>query len=86
MIRAEKASGSRPDSRTELQVLLDFLRLGDALVVTRIDRLARLLRDLQNIVHELKLKERVEPASDRAADQYGHRRRQGVPRRAWRVC
>jgi DNA invertase Pin-like site-specific DNA recombinase len=59
VIRAEKASGSRPDSRTELQVLLDFLRLGDALVVTRIDRLARLLRDLQNIVHELKLKERV---------------------------
>ena len=29
---------------------------GDALVVTRIDRLARSLRDLQNIVHELKQK------------------------------
>src|ERR1700757_22642 len=56
VIRAEKASGTRRDGRTELQVLLDFLRPGDALVVTRIDRLARALRDLQNIVHELKEK------------------------------
>ena len=47
VIRAEKASGTRRDGRTELQVLLDFLRPGDALVVTRIDRLARSLRDLQ---------------------------------------
>src|SRR5690242_20992376 len=54
VIRAEKASGTRRDGRTELQVLLDFLRPGDALVVTRIDRLARSLWDLQYIVHELK--------------------------------
>ena len=54
VIRAEKASETRRDGRTELQVLLDFLLPGDALVVTRIDRLARSLRDLQNIVHELK--------------------------------
>src|SRR6202051_803936 len=54
VIRAEKASGSRRDGRTELQVLLDFARPGDALVVTRIDRLARSLKDLQDIVHELK--------------------------------
>ena len=33
---------------------MEFLRDGDALVVTRIDRLARSLRDLQNIVHDLK--------------------------------
>ena len=50
----DKVSGTRRDGRTELQVLLDFLRPGDALVVTRIDRLARSLRDLQDIVHELK--------------------------------
>ena len=56
MIRAEKASGARRDGRTELQVLLDFLRPGDALVVTRIDRLARSMKDLQDIVHELKRK------------------------------
>ena len=56
VIRAEKASGARGDGRTELQVLLDFLRAGDTLVVTRIDRLARSLKDLQDIVHELKAK------------------------------
>jgi DNA invertase Pin-like site-specific DNA recombinase len=33
---------------------MEFLRPGDTLVVTRIDRLARSIRDLQNIVHELK--------------------------------
>ena len=54
VIRAEKASGTRRDGRTELQVLLDFLRAGDTLVVTRIDRLARSLKDLQDIVYELK--------------------------------
>jgi DNA invertase Pin-like site-specific DNA recombinase len=54
VMRAEKASGAHRDGRTELQVLLDFLRGGDTLVVTRIDRLARSLKDLQDIVHELK--------------------------------
>jgi DNA invertase Pin-like site-specific DNA recombinase len=33
-----------------------FLRRGDTLVVTRIDRLARSMRDLQNLVHELREK------------------------------
>ena len=56
VIRAETASGSRRDGRTELQALLDFLHVGDTLVVTRIDRLARSLKDLQDIVHELKQK------------------------------
>ena len=56
VIRAEKASGTRRDGRAELQVLLDFLRPGDALLVTRIDRLARSMKDLQDIVHELKEK------------------------------
>lgn len=56
VIRAEKASGTRRDGRTELQALLDFLHAGDTLVVTRIDRLARSLKDLQDIVHELKAK------------------------------
>jgi DNA invertase Pin-like site-specific DNA recombinase len=35
---------------------MQFLRRGDTLVVTRIDRLARSLRDLENIVHELREK------------------------------
>jgi DNA invertase Pin-like site-specific DNA recombinase len=53
VIRTEKASGSNRKGRTELETLMDFLRRGDTLCVTRIDRLARSLRDLQNIVHEL---------------------------------
>ena len=56
VIRAEKASGARRDGRTELQALIEFLRKGDTLVVTRIDRLARSVKDLQDIVHELKAK------------------------------
>lgn len=53
IVRAEKASGTSRKGRNELDTLLDFLRPGDTLVVTRIDRLARSLRDLQNLVHEL---------------------------------
>ena len=34
VIRAEKASGSRRDGRTELLVLLDFVQPGDTLVVS----------------------------------------------------
>jgi DNA invertase Pin-like site-specific DNA recombinase len=54
VIRAEKASGRRRDGGTELQVLLDFVQPGDTLIVTRIDRLARSMTDLQDIVHEQK--------------------------------
>jgi DNA invertase Pin-like site-specific DNA recombinase len=54
VIRAEKASGSRRDLRTELRALLDILQPGDMLIVTRIDRLARSMKDRQDIVHELK--------------------------------
>ena len=53
IIRAEKASGSSRDGRTELSLLLEFLRQGDTLMVTRVDRLARSIRDLQNIVYSL---------------------------------
>ena len=53
-VRQEKVSGTSTNGRAELNILLDFLREGDELVVTRIDRLARSIRDLQNIVHDLK--------------------------------
>ncbi len=56
VIRAEKASGTTRQGRTELASMLEFIRPGDTMVVTRIDRLARSLRDLQNIVHELRAK------------------------------
>jgi DNA invertase Pin-like site-specific DNA recombinase len=56
IIRAEKTSGASRRGRSELETLLEFLRPGDTLIVTRIDRLARSLRDLKNIVHELREK------------------------------
>src|SRR6476620_8279234 len=56
VIRAEKASGTSRNGRTELETLLQSLTAGDMLVVNRIDRLARSMRDLQNIVHELREK------------------------------
>ena len=54
VVRAEKRSGADREGRAELRLLLDFLRAGDTLVVTRVDRLARSLKDLQDIVHELR--------------------------------
>jgi DNA invertase Pin-like site-specific DNA recombinase len=49
----EKASGTKRDGRTELQKVLSILGAGGALVVTRLDRLGRSLRDLANIAHEI---------------------------------
>ena len=54
VIRKEKASGTTTKGRTELATILDFIREGDTLVVTRIDRLARSIADLQDIVRTLK--------------------------------
>ena len=54
IVRSEKISGTSRKGRKELDNLIEFLRDGDTLVVTRIDRLARSIRDLQNIVHTLK--------------------------------
>ena len=56
VIRSEKKTGIRREGRAELDILLQFLRTGDTLVITRIDRLARSLKDLQDIVYELKAK------------------------------
>lgn len=54
IVRSEKISGTSRQGRDELDLLMMFMREGDTLVVTRVDRLARSIRDLQNIVHELK--------------------------------
>jgi DNA invertase Pin-like site-specific DNA recombinase len=54
IIRTEKISGTSRQGRDQLALLMEFMRQGDTLVVTRVDRLARSIRDLQNIVHELK--------------------------------
>lgn len=53
IIRGEKVSGTSREGRQELDTLLQFLRAGDSLLVTRIDRLARSISDLQDIVRYL---------------------------------
>jgi DNA invertase Pin-like site-specific DNA recombinase len=55
VIFEEKASGTKRDGRTELQKVLSVLGKRDALIVTRLDRLGRSLRDLANIAHEIEL-------------------------------
>src|SRR4030088_3149076 len=68
VIRAEKRSGSSTEGRTELQTVLEFLRKGDVLMVTRIDRLARSIGDLQDIVRALKAKGAALKATEQPID------------------
>lgn len=48
----EKISGTTRE-RPQLKLCMDYLREGDTLFVHSMDRLARSLKDLLNIVHEL---------------------------------
>jgi DNA invertase Pin-like site-specific DNA recombinase len=64
----EKISGAKRD-RPELGRLLDHLRAGDAVTVTRLDRLARSTRDLLEIAERIKdvgagLRSLAEPWAD----------------------
>src|SRR4051812_16465343 len=52
VVRSEKVSGGSREGRVELETILQFLRPGDELVVTRLERLGRSTRDVLNIVHE----------------------------------
>lgn len=54
IVRSEKVSGTSRSGRTELELLLELIKEGDTLMVTKIDRLARSMKDLQDIVHSLK--------------------------------
>lgn len=68
IIRSEKMSGTTTKGRSELQALLEFIREGDTLVVTRIDRLARSIGDLQDIVRELKSRRAALRATEQPID------------------
>jgi DNA invertase Pin-like site-specific DNA recombinase len=68
IIRAEKVSGTSTNGRHELQQLMTFIRQGDTLVVTRIDRLARSIGDLQDIVRELRAKGVTLKATEQPVD------------------
>lgn len=53
MIFSEKKSGRRASDREQLALALAFLRDGDTLVITRLDRLARSVIDLHQIVEKV---------------------------------
>lgn len=55
-IFAEKRSGASTDDRPELKRAIEYVREGDVLLVTRIDRLARSVPDLATIIENLKAK------------------------------
>lgn len=68
VIRSEKQSGTTTKDRAELRTVLDFLREGDVLMVTRIDRLARSIGDLQDIVREVRAKGATLKATEQPID------------------
>ena len=70
IVRSEKASGTKRNGRTELELLLEFLHDGDTLMVTRVDRLARSIKDLQDIVHLLKEKNVTLKATEQPIDTH----------------
>lgn len=52
----DQRTGTTQEGRVGLDAALDYVREGDTLVVTRVDRLARSIGDLQDIVRRLRSK------------------------------
>jgi len=77
LIFAEKISGNKREGREKLAMLLGLADEGDTIVVTRIDRLARSMHDLQMIAHELRQK-RTNLRWERQAEGSAKAKRQGV--------
>jgi Cytidylate kinase-like family/Resolvase, N terminal domain len=78
-IRSEKRSGTSTANREELRTVLDFLRKGDVLMVTRIDWLARASATCRISFEPCGPRRLVE--GDRAADRHQHGGGQVLPRR-----
>src|SRR5262245_10296203 len=55
-IFSEKVSGTSRQGREKLEEMLRFVRKGDVLIITRIDRLGRNVLDLHTIVSKLQEK------------------------------
>lgn len=64
----EKRSGTTTDARVELMALLAFVREGDEVWITRIDRLARSTQDLLTIVETLTKRGVTLKATDQSID------------------
>ena len=52
-IFADKRTGKNVRDRTDLGRMLDYVREGDVIVVTQLDRLSRSLMDLLNLVEQI---------------------------------
>jgi DNA invertase Pin-like site-specific DNA recombinase len=68
VILEEKVSGTKRDGRAQLDLALKLLGAGDALLVTRLDRLGRSMRDLANIAHEIEAKGAALKVIEQAVD------------------
>lgn len=68
LVKTEKKSGTSRAGRTQLDTLLELLDVGDTLMVTRVDRLARSISDLQDIVKLLRTKGVALRATDQPVD------------------
>lgn len=68
IIREEVGSGTTTKGREQLKIILDFIGKGDVLMVTRIDRLARSIGDLQDIVRTLRAKGAALKATEQPID------------------
>lgn len=68
VIREETRSGTKMAGRRELQTLLEFLREGDTLVVTRLDCLARSMDDLTTLARQLQEKDVTLRATEQPVD------------------
>ncbi|NDO83171.1 resolvase [Citrobacter sp. NCU1] len=55
-VYSEKQSGATAKDRPQLQAMLDYVRDGDTVVITKLDRMGRSLADLLDIVNTLKAK------------------------------
>ena len=53
----QEKQSARTDEREQLQLCLDYVRDGDSLVITKLDRLARSTRDLLNIMQRMEDKQ-----------------------------
>jgi DNA invertase Pin-like site-specific DNA recombinase len=68
VIRGEKRGGTTTEGREALRTVLEFLRAGDVLMVTRIGRLARSIGDLQDIVRTVRARGAVLKATEQPID------------------
>jgi DNA invertase Pin-like site-specific DNA recombinase len=67
-LRHAASGGTTTEGREALRTVLEFLHAGDVLMVTRIDRLARSVGDLQDIVRAVRARGAILKATEQPID------------------